>query len=108
MIGGKAPSQYLGMLQKHKQVGLSDAEMDEILRTHYIDPTFLRADNFRGFMEARKLSLLDLIERSMGKQILPSETGTTTSGAVEEEEEAEDAEDFGSGYSAPELAVDSR
>jgi hypothetical protein len=86
MIGGKAPSLYLEMLQKHKQVGLSDAEMDDILRTHYIDPALLRADNFQGFIEARKLSLLSLIESAMGKQILPPETDS----AIGEDDEEGD------------------
>ncbi len=86
MIGGKAPSQYLETLQQHKQVGLSDADMDDLLRTHHIDPAFLRADNFQAFMEARKLSLLRLIENAMGKQILPSETDS----AIEEEGEEGD------------------
>jgi hypothetical protein len=74
------------MLQKHKQVGLSDAEMDDILRTHYIDPALLRADNFQGFIEARKLSLLSLIESAMGKQILPPETDS----AIGEDDEEGD------------------
>jgi hypothetical protein len=87
MIGGKAPSQYLETLQKHKQVGLSDGEMDQILQTHYINPSFLRSDNFQGFMEARKLSLLDLIASAMGKQILPSETGALVEGDGEDGDE---------------------
>lgn len=57
--------------------------MDDILRTHYIDPAFLRADSFQLFTEARKLSLLGLIESAMGKQILPTEAGSV----IEEESE---------------------
>jgi hypothetical protein len=66
MIGGKAPSDYLASIQAHKQVGLPDAQMDLILRTHLIDPTCLRSDDFDAFLRARENELLDLIARAMG------------------------------------------
>jgi hypothetical protein len=69
MIGGKAPSKYLQSIQNHKQVGLADAQMDQILESHRIDPSMLRADNFQGFMENRAQKLLTLIEQAMGKKV---------------------------------------
>ncbi len=67
-IGGSAPSEYLTKLQGHKAVQLDDDGMDAILRTNCIDPQFLRADDFEGFFEARRATLLGLVEQAMGKQ----------------------------------------
>ncbi len=72
MIGGKAPSRYLEQIRAHPQVQLSEAEQDEILRSHLIAPEFLRADDFVRFMAARKAALLELISAAMGKEILPA------------------------------------
>ena len=69
MIGGKAPSNYLAAIQEHNQVGLSDKEMDSILESHYITPDTLRQDDFERFIEARKESLLRIVEQTMGKEI---------------------------------------
>ena len=51
----------------------SDAAMDAILRTHSIDPSKLRADDFEGFFQGRKLALIGLIERAMGKRAILSD-----------------------------------
>ncbi len=69
MIGGKAPSSYLAAIQSHKQVELNDSGMNNILKTHYIDPDALRADDFHLFYERRRESLLTIVERAMGKII---------------------------------------
>ncbi len=69
MIGGRAPSAYLSAIQTHKQVGLSDQGMNAILASHYIDPKTLRADDFESFFEARKETLLALVEQAIGKPI---------------------------------------
>lgn len=69
MIGGVAPSQYLAKLQQHKQVLVDDAKMDELLISHKIPVQALRADDFETFFEHRKLALLDLIAKTMGKQM---------------------------------------
>ena len=70
MIGGKAPSDYLAQLQKHKNVKLDDAGMDTILSTHHIDATFLRADDYFGFIEARRQLLIKEISNVMGKDVV--------------------------------------
>ena len=70
MIGGVAPSKYLEKLQHHKQVLLDDAKMNAILESHLIPVGLLRADNFDEFYRQRKLHLLGLIEKAMGKTLV--------------------------------------
>ena len=87
-IGGRAPSEYLAKLQTSKAVQLDDAGMDAILRTHLIDPGFLRSDNFTGFFEARKSSLLALVEEAMGKKaIMTSELAMDNGFESDDDEE---------------------
>jgi hypothetical protein len=88
MIGGKAPSDYLQQLQTHKQVQIDDAKMDEILATHLIDPVLLRANDFKGFCEARKQSLLTLVENAMGKKAAQSSEPVPSDDEDEEENDA--------------------
>lgn len=70
MIGGVAPSVYLGKLQAHPQVKLGTAAMNTLLGSHRIPADFLRADDFPGFYQERKAALLALIESVMGKPAL--------------------------------------
>ena len=67
-IGGNAPSNYLRQLQEDSAVQPTDANMDEILRSHSINPDYLRLDDFDGFFQNRKSALLTLIEHAMGKE----------------------------------------
>ena len=69
-IGGKAPSDYLQKLQDDPKVDISSKKMDEILKTHLIEPKFLRSDDFPGFYENRKKALINLIESVTGKNVL--------------------------------------
>jgi hypothetical protein len=69
-IGGDAPSVYLQRIQSEPQVGLSDSQMDELLKTHAINPDILRSDDFNGFIDDRKQRLKNLIEIVMGKTII--------------------------------------
>jgi hypothetical protein len=62
-IGGNAPSHYLKQLENDKAVQLQLDAMDDVLRTHLIEPALLRADDFQAFYQARKAALLGLIER---------------------------------------------
>jgi hypothetical protein len=64
-IGGYAPSLYLRKLQEEKTVQLTDQEMNALVSSHGIDASALRADNFERHYQARKLALLDLIQRAM-------------------------------------------
>ncbi len=74
MIGGKAPSKYIEQIQNHAQVQISADEMDDIFKTHLVDPTWLRADDFEGFYTSRKNLLIKLIEDATGKTVLPADT----------------------------------
>lgn len=72
MVGGKAPSEYLTQLQKHKTVQLDDDGMNAILATHYIDPASLRANDYDGFVESRRGLLLTELSKVMGKALVES------------------------------------
>ena len=86
MIGGKAPSDYLAAIQSHKQVGLGDAAMDEILRSHHIDPATMRADDFERFFQVRLDALLRIVEEVMGKTIdRANQSLTTAEGMIDDE-----------------------
>jgi hypothetical protein len=63
-IGGKAPSQYLRALEAE---GISRRRMDEILRSHLIEPETLRADDFDAFLSKRAQALMELVNWAMGK-----------------------------------------
>ncbi|MFO0757496.1 MAG: DUF262 domain-containing protein [Byssovorax sp.] len=65
-VGGYAPSVYTKSLEK--KLG-SGERLDEILRTHLIDPALLRADDFSGFIRDRATRLLDMIERATGRTV---------------------------------------
>ncbi len=64
ILGGDAPSRYLGRLED----GVGDSPpiaastINSNLKTHLIDPSLLRADDFYGFFEQRKAALVTLIE----------------------------------------------
>lgn len=67
-IGGNAPSKYIAQIE-HK-TGLSSAALDDILRTHLIEPAHLRADNFDAFYAARKTALAGLTTAAQGKEVV--------------------------------------
>ena len=66
-IGGPAPSEYLERIQ----IQVPHDRLDEYLRTHLIDPTHLRTNDFDGFFAARQSALLRIIRKVMGKQTAP-------------------------------------
>lgn len=69
IIGGVAPSEYLGKLEKGNNANppISSEKLDGYLASHLIDPALLRADAFEAFMDDRQKRLLGLIEQAMGK-----------------------------------------
>ncbi len=91
-ISGRAPSLYLGSMEKEAEVDTS--RMDKILRSHAIDSTLLRSDNFNGFFEARGEALLQRIEQATGKTItrepLIEKVDASQSELWPEDEEPED------------------
>jgi hypothetical protein len=91
IIGGKAPSDYLTRLQKSYDI--SAERMDEILRSHVINPSLLRSDDFESFFAEREVALLDRIERAMGKplardMVMPEGVQELAEEETEEVEEA--------------------
>jgi hypothetical protein len=67
-IGGRAPSIYLPRLESSGEI--TSERMDEILRSHRVDPALLRTDRFVEFLEDRAERLLQRIEGAMGKSIM--------------------------------------
>jgi hypothetical protein len=66
-IGSQQPSIYLKKLEKENDI---DSElMDDILKSHFIEPSLRRSDNFEAFFKARQTTLLDRMEKVMGKSI---------------------------------------
>lgn len=82
-IGGDAPSVYLRRIEQKQ--GISPQALDDILRSHLIEPSFLRADDFEGFYAARRSALAALVAGAMGKAVVDEE-GTN-------EQETETVED---------------
>jgi hypothetical protein len=67
-IGGDAPSSYLRKIEaKH---GMIPEQLDEMLRTHLINPAHLRDDDFDGFFETRMKALAGLVTEAMGKPVV--------------------------------------
>ncbi len=62
--------------------------MNAILKSHCIEPRYLREDEFDGFYESRKASLLGLVESAMGKKAL---SGENENGYDEESEDDENS-----------------
>jgi hypothetical protein len=87
MIGGAAPSRYLDEIRA-RPGAIEVAEQDEILRSHLIDPSILRSDDFNAFMEARKRSLLQLISDAMGKAAIVGGEAPAED-AIDEDDEVE-------------------
>jgi hypothetical protein len=69
IIGGSAPSEYLDRLQRGNEVAppIEPDRLDTYLKSHLIDPSFLRFDRFNDFMADRQKQLLALIEHATGK-----------------------------------------
>jgi hypothetical protein len=69
IIGGVAPSTYLGKLQRGDTATppIEQHTLDIYLNSHLIDPALLRCDDFEKFMLNRQKNLLKLIEQAMGK-----------------------------------------
>jgi hypothetical protein len=75
VIGGHKPSTYLTTLENSH--GVPPRRLDEILRTHLIEPVALRNDAFETFIRDRAIKLLDLIERATGKQVTGRDSDET-------------------------------
>jgi len=90
LVGGDAPSVYLKRIESKQ--GLSSARLDEILRTHLIEPEFLRNDDFQGFCDARLKALSALISSALGKAVVESHGTNESEREVDEDLETQSAE----------------
>lgn len=81
LISGDAPSVYLRRIESSQ--GLSPARLDAILRTHLVEPEFLRADDFHGFFDARLKALSGLISGALDKPIVEAHGSNETEVEVE-------------------------
>lgn len=64
-IGGAAPFDYLRRIEQAR--GITEGQMDDILRSHLIDTEALRANNFEAFYAKRKAALTRLALMAMGQ-----------------------------------------
>jgi hypothetical protein len=86
-IGGKSPADYLRAIEN--TASIRPAQLDDILRTHAIDPEPLRAADFDTFFSARIETLLRLVDAAMGKL---ATRATTEPGDTAENPDAFDLE----------------
>jgi hypothetical protein len=66
-IGNRAPSKYLALIESSERIDHRD--LDEIVRSHDIDPIALRQDDFAAFFNHRFERLVKQIEEAMGKEV---------------------------------------
>lgn len=87
-VGGDAPSVYLRRIEQ--QDGIPAHRLDAILRTHLIDPTHLRQDDFEAFMTARRIALGELVAQAMRKPIAVGQ-GSNEAEAYDDQDQEEEA-----------------
>lgn len=68
-MGGDAPSVYLKRIEQEQ--GISQANLNEVIRSHLIDPIHLRNDDFEAFYASRQNALARLVAGAMKKPDKP-------------------------------------
>ena len=76
---------HQSLLDNSLPINPTVVNLDIYLRSHFIEPSFLRSDGFAAFMDDRQKRLLALIEHATGKSVY--------SGNVQEEGEDAEADD---------------
>ena len=76
-----------------QEQGISASDLDDILRTHLIDPKHLRNDDFDAFMAARTTALTELIADAMGKPVVQEHGTNESEGGLELDDAGDDDED---------------
>jgi len=90
-LGGDPPSKYLKRIERRFK--MSSEALDDILRTHLIEPEHLRGDDFEKFFNARIEALSDIVAEAMGKPVVIEQGANEIERDIEDpEEEDEDAE----------------
>lgn len=86
-IGGDAPSVYLRRIEQRQ--GLSPEALDDILRSHLIEPAYLRNDDFDAFFAARMDALAGVVATALGKAVVDEHGADEAEEEVAAEEMAE-------------------
>jgi len=77
IVGGGAPSSYLKRLEAELTAYQSDdsgaISVDDVLKTHRIEPSLLWSDDFQAFYETRKEALALLIEKKTQLKVVRSD-----------------------------------
>jgi len=92
ILGGAAPSVYLAQLEAGRKDSppIAPAALDEYLASHAIDPAFLRANDFEGFMADRERRLLAMIAKATGHRTPLAETPPEEGREVAQDDEGFD------------------
>ena len=90
IIGGVAPSEYLARIEDD---GAKAEAVDGRLRSHLVDPSLLRSDDFEAAFRKRRDELVVLIEKAIGKPVIVTE-GSELDGDFDED--PTEIEDLGS------------
>ena len=77
IIGGYAPSKYLGSIEKNH--GVNKEKLDEYLKSHMIDVEAIRNNDFATYFAKRANAIYDLIEKSTGKEVAGRENQNSDS-----------------------------
>ena len=75
--------------------------LDGYLESHFIDPAYLRSDDFSEYFSSRQSALLDRIRTVMGKQIASDDIEDTDEAPEEYELVQEDSQASDSGDTLP-------
>ena len=84
-VGGDAPSMYLRRIKSEE--GVSSPVLDDILRSHLIEPEHLRNDDFTSFFETRIQALSAIVSEAMSKPVIAESGGDEDERDVEMEED---------------------
>lgn len=89
-VSGEAPSKYLVRLQIKAKA--TTEEINDLLRTHLVNPAIIRTDDFYAFIADRKESILKRIEIATGKLIARDADSNKDEGVFAEEDIIDDDE----------------
>lgn len=84
-IGKDAPSVYLRRIEEEE--GAMPEVLDDILRSHLIEPEHLRNDDFESFFNARIQALSGIVAEAMGKPVVEESGGNETERDVEPDDD---------------------
>lgn len=95
IIGGVAPSEYIGRLEKGRKdsPAIPADRLNGYVSSHLIDPTLLRSNDYAAFFTARRDALLALIEEATGKAVHRDQPGAEEPIEVEVDTTDEEAGD---------------